>query len=278
MNIRYAKPDELDWIRNLAYLEGWNPGLDDMRSFYAQDSKGFLVGEVDNHEIGCVSCVKYAGAFGFLGFYIVLPEDRGKGYGLQLFKLALEEMQGLVIGLDGVFTEQQNYAKSGFELAYRNIRYEYVNQIQGFIQPAIITEKEVPFARLAAFDRRHFLYERNAFLRSWLASPDTQTRIYAVQGEIQGYGCIRKCFSGYKIDPLFAENPQIAELLFKSLCCSLESNCQIYLDILVINEAGIALATEYGMHSVFGTARMYRGKAPQLPVKQIYGVTTFELG
>jgi len=89
---------------------------------------------------------------------------------------------------------------------------------------------------------------------------------------------IRKCFQGYKTGPLFAETPQIAELLFKSLCSSVEQDYLVYLDIPETNEAGIALANEYGMHSVFGTARMYRGKAPQLPVNQIFGVTTFELG
>ncbi len=278
MNIRYAGPNELHWIRNLADLEGWNPGLDDMRAFYAQDRQGFLIGEVESRKIGCVSCIKYSGGFGFLGFYIVVPEERGKGYGLQLFNRALNEMLGCCIGLDGVFTEQQNYAKSGFELAYRNLRYEYVNQLGPVAQPTILSDREIPFARLEEFDRQHFLYERPAFLQAWLASANTQTRVCIIDGEILGYGCMRKCNQGYKIGPLFARSSEVAEELLISLCSSVEPGSAIYIDIPEPNQAALDLAARYHMRSVFGTARMYKGAAPALPINNIFGVSTFELG
>jgi hypothetical protein len=38
------------------------------------------------------------------------------------------------------------------------------------------------------------------------------------------------------------------------------------------------LATRYGLVPVFETARMYRGNAPDLPLRRMYGITTFELG
>jgi hypothetical protein len=38
------------------------------------------------------------------------------------------------------------------------------------------------------------------------------------------------------------------------------------------------LAAQYGLAPVFETARMYCGPAPSLPLDQIYGITTFELG
>jgi len=33
-----------------------------------------------------------------------------------------------------------------------------------------------------------------------------------------------------------------------------------------------------GLAPVFETARMYRGKAPVVPLKNVFGVTTLELG
>jgi hypothetical protein len=38
------------------------------------------------------------------------------------------------------------------------------------------------------------------------------------------------------------------------------------------------MAQEAGMAPVFETARMYAGPVPDLPLAQIYGITSFELG
>lgn len=71
-----------------------------------------------------VSVVKYGDSFGFLGLYMVKPEYRGKGYGIQIWNTGLAYLKGRTIGLDGVVAQQDNYQKSGFTLAYRNIRYQ----------------------------------------------------------------------------------------------------------------------------------------------------------
>jgi len=67
----------LIWARD----EGWNPGLDDVGPFLAQDPSGFLMGWLGTVRIGCISVVKYGTDFAFLGLYIVHPAHRGKGYG-----------------------------------------------------------------------------------------------------------------------------------------------------------------------------------------------------
>ena len=108
----------LDW----AAAEGWNPGLDDAHCFYAADAQGFFLGELDGRPVGCVSAVRYGAGFGFLGLYIVAAESRGRGFGLALWRAALDHLGDRVIGLDGVVAQQENYRKSGFRLAFRNIR------------------------------------------------------------------------------------------------------------------------------------------------------------
>ena len=47
---------------------------------------------------------------------------RGRGYGLRIWNAAIAHAGPRVIGLDGVLAQQQNYTKSGFELAYANVR------------------------------------------------------------------------------------------------------------------------------------------------------------
>jgi GNAT superfamily N-acetyltransferase len=110
----------LEW----AAAEGWNPGLHDAHCFYAADPQGFFVGERDGLPIGCVSAVRYGSGFGFLGLYIVKAEHRGQGFGLELWRAALDHLGDRVIGLDGVVAQQENYRKSGFRLAFRNIRQQ----------------------------------------------------------------------------------------------------------------------------------------------------------
>src|SRR5262249_16566968 len=74
-----------DW----AAAEGWNPGLADAACFATVDPKGFLIGEVDGTPAATISCVNYDQRFAFLGFYIVRPELRGRGYGLRIWNTAI---------------------------------------------------------------------------------------------------------------------------------------------------------------------------------------------
>src|SRR5437899_11009279 len=123
LSIRTIRPDEISIAVNWAAGEGWNPGLADEACFAAADPEGFFIGELDGAPAATVSCVNYGASFAFLGFYIVREDLRGRGYGLRIWNAAIAHAGGRVIGLDGVVAQQQNYKKSGFELAYANIRY-----------------------------------------------------------------------------------------------------------------------------------------------------------
>jgi hypothetical protein len=96
-------------------------------------------------------------------------------------------------------------------------------------------------------------------------------------GAVRGYGVLRRCRTGFKIGPLFAETAESAEALFRSLAAEAGGE-PVFLDIPEPNSAARALAARHGLAPVFETARMYRGSVPQLPLSRIYGITTFELG
>ena len=121
--ITAIQSDQLHLFSDWAASEGWNPGLNDIALYHAIDPNGFFVSEVEGEPVAILSTVKYSPTFGFLGFYIVKPEYRGQGYGLNIWQHSLQYLEGTCIGLDGVVEQQVNYQKSGFTLAYRNIRY-----------------------------------------------------------------------------------------------------------------------------------------------------------
>src|SRR4051794_27818590 len=121
--IRTMRREDLAFAIDMAAREGWNPGLHDAECFHATDPHGFLIGELAGDPVGCISAVSYAGRYGFIGLYIVRPEFRGQRYGWRLWQAAIARLRGHNIGLDGVVAQQGNYAKSGFRLAYRHVRY-----------------------------------------------------------------------------------------------------------------------------------------------------------
>jgi GNAT superfamily N-acetyltransferase len=273
-------PTDLDRAIDWAAAEGWNPGLGDRDSFYAADPQGFLMGVLGGEPIASISVVKYDDHFGFLGFYIVRPEFRGQSYGWQLWQAGLDYLAGCTIGLDGVVAQQGNYLKSGFQLAYRNIRYQGV-QVEAAAPPTaaeIVPLATLSFETVRAYDRAHFPSDRAAFLQRWIAQPGS-TAIGMLQNQtLAGYGVIRPCRQGFKIGPLFADTPEQAETLFLALKAQVPVSETFYLDVPEVNPAAVALAERYAMTISFETARMYRGPAPDLPLGEIFGVTTFELG
>jgi len=271
---------ELEFAIELAAREGWNPGLHDAGSFYAADPNGFLAGVLDGEPIASLSAVKYDASFGFLGLYIVVPAFRGQGYGRQLWNAAIDYLQGCTIGLDGVVEQQPNYKKSGFTLAYRNIRY------QGFgsgatnhvTHPSVLELPALPFDEVKRYDRQFFPVERDAFLSRWINQPQASALGIVENGRLCAYGVLRPCREGYKIGPLCADDEVLADALFNALCAKAPQGAAVFLDIPEPNSAALALVARYNMQKVFETARMYAGPAPDLPLEKIFGVTTFELG
>ena len=277
--IRQMSREEVDLAINWAAEQGWNPGITDANSFYAADPNGFFIGLIDGEPIATISAIKYGDAFGFIGFYIVKPEFRGKGYGLKIWNAAMDYLNRRNIGLDGVVSQQQNYQKSGFKLAYRNIRYRGVGGGNFESDFVMIDLSRLPFNDVYNYDRELFPDDRLKFLMAWISQPKTiAIGTLNSNGKLIGYGVMRKCRAGYKIGPLFADTPEIAENIFLVLKSNTPQGSSIFLDIPEINTEAVSLVKRHNMEVVFETARMYTGKFPDLPVNKIFGVTTFELG
>jgi GNAT superfamily N-acetyltransferase len=264
----------VDW----AAKEGWNPGLHDANCFYTADPDGFLIGLLGDEPVATISVVKYGTSFGFVGFYIVAPAHRGLGYGTKIWNIGLVRLQGRTVGLDGVVDQQKNYTKSGFVLAHRNVRYERT-RVRGASATAAITAlSKLPFGEILAYDEQFFPDTREQFLECWINQTHGAALGFIQDGSLAGYGVLRPCRSGYKIGPLFADGPEIAEDLFLALQEGIPNGAPIFLDTPAVNGAAIDLARRHNMTAVFETARMYAGGKPDLPLDRIFGITSFELG
>jgi hypothetical protein len=275
--IRQMTKSDLDLAISWAASEGWNPGLHDRDAFYNTDSQGFFMGFLDGKPISCISAVFYGKDFGFIGFYIVHSKHRSKGYGIKIWNKAIGYLKNHNIGLDGVVAQQENYKKSGFELAHRNIRYQGIGKKYQVDDDNIIKANLIPFSDIIKYDDQCFPVSRPQFLKYWITEPESLTLAYYKNNKLMGYGMIRKCVTGYKIGPLFSDNKLIAEKLFKKLN-NFAVGSPIFLDIPEVNKDALELVNQYKMKPMFETARMYTRKPPVINLNKVFGITTFEVG
>jgi hypothetical protein len=276
LHIRAMRPDEIVLATDWAAAEGWNPGLGDAACFACTDGEGFLIGELDAQPAATISCVNYDDRFAFLGFYIVRPDLRGRGYGLRMWNAAMRHAGVRTVGLDGVVAQQDNYRKSGFRLAYANVRY---GGAVASAAPAagMVALADIAPAVLEADDATVFPAQRGAFLRAWVGAPGHVGRALVRDGRLAGWGVIRPCRSGAKVGPLVADDRGAAEAVFAALIAARRGG-EVFLDVPGINREAVALAQAHGLVPVFETARMYTGPIRPLQLERVFGVTTFELG
>jgi GNAT superfamily N-acetyltransferase len=278
LRIHPMQKDEIALAIDWAAAEGWNPGLADASCFAAVDPDGFLVAERDDGEpVATVSCVNYDERFAFLGFYIVRPDLRGRGYGLSIWRAAMAHAGSRVVGLDGVVAQQDNYRKSGFSYAYANVRYGGLAKALRSRQAGIGSLTDIPFLVVEASDATVFPARRSAFLQSWISAPGHVGRALMRSGELVGWGVVRPCRTGYKIGPLVADDRPAAEAVLSALLAEV-GHAEVFLDAPAINRDAVALAQDLGLAPVFETARMYTGPIPPLRMERVFGVTSFELG
>ena len=206
--VRTMRPDEISLAVDWAAGEGWNPGLADDACFASVDPEGFLIAELDGRPAAIVSCVNYDASFSFLGFYIVRADLRGKGYGLRIWNAAIAHAGPRVIGLDGVVAQQDNYRKSGFQLAYANVRYGGTVAAPAAPRAGVIALSDVPVAAVEADDATVFPAPRSAFLRAWIGAPSHVGCALVRDGRLAGWGVIRPCRKRFQDRPAGGRRPR----------------------------------------------------------------------
>src|SRR5438105_2793867 len=213
--VRVMRPQEVELVLDWAAAEGWNPGLADAACFASVDAAGFLLGEIAGAPAATISVINYDERFAFLGFYIVRPDLRGRGYGIRLWQAGIAHAGTRTIGLDGVLAQQDEYKTSGFVLAYRNVRYGGSVSAPGTSETVALAA--IPFANVVEHDASVFPADRPAFLRRWLDAPGHVGRALVRDGDLRAWGVIRPCRAGFKIGPLVAEDRTGAEQVFSAL-------------------------------------------------------------
>ncbi|MBL1078350.1 GNAT family N-acetyltransferase [Nocardia sp. 2] len=271
-----ATPTEWSAVTEWAAGEGWNPGAGDAAAFFAQDSDGFFLGRIGGEPVSAISVVNYGSDYAFLGFYLVRADLRGHGLGLATWRAGLAHAGGRVVGLDGVPDQQDNYRRSGFELAYRSARFAGVPQLP----PADRTVRPMaPDDAVAVYryDSACLPADRPEFLAEWLSGAGRHTIVRVVDGELTGFAQVRPARDGLRVGPLFADEVDDARQLLSALG-DFAPGTPLAIDVPLRNEPAVKLMAEAGLSPSFETARMYTGRVRIHHQDKVFGVTSLELG
>jgi GNAT superfamily N-acetyltransferase len=276
--------EEADILAAWAADEGWNPGKSDIAIAWDTDPEGFIALRKDSDRgadlIGGGTIMSYDGRFGFMGLFIVRRDQRGRGLGAHLWRYRLKRLQGRLapgaaIGMDGVLAMKPFYERGGFVFAHDDVRYQGI--AAGTMDQAARPIDSSMFASVENFDRAHVPAPRPSFLRQWIFQRGAHALALHHDGKVVGYGVARPALTGYKLGPVFANRADIAERLIQSLTACISGE-QVQLDVPEPNRPGTRLAEKFGLKEVFGCARLYHGRTPDLPIGNIFGVTSFEFG
>ncbi|MGY1503193.1 GNAT family N-acetyltransferase [Streptomyces sp. QTS52] len=274
-----------DWlvVTGWAADEGWNPGLSDTAGFFAQDPEGFFIGRVGGEPVSAISVVNHGDAYAFLGFYLVRPDLRGRGYGITTWKTALAHAGTRTVGLEGVVAQQHNYRRSGFEPDCRTVRF--TGTALAADTPARVRPvRQEDLAAITAYDALCGPADRPRFLEYWLTAPGHRAFVREsgpggglASRAVTGYGVVRPGRDAHRIGPLFADTADDARALFVALTAG-TGGTEVAIDVPEPNAAAVAMVAEAGFTSSFETARMYTGPVREFARERIFGVTTLELG
>jgi ribosomal-protein-alanine N-acetyltransferase len=131
------------------------------------------------------------------------------------------------------------------------------------------------------FDAQREPSPRPHFLSQWLHHPaGSVLALIDGAGDCHGFGRIRPCLlergEGWRIGPLMAETAEAADRLLQGLLHRHPG--VVLIDAPGANAAAAPLLERLRFRPVGTTLRMYRGEAPTVSLRDVYGLACLELG
>ena len=277
LSIRNLTLQEMVFPVEVAYREGWNPGLYDGVSFYQADPDGFFLAELDGGMAGGISSVNYGDKLAVIGSHFVLPPFRGQGIGRALWEKALEHAGDRSLRINGLTEGKDFYESHGFHGVGNVIRYKGSIFAKGRKSEDVYSAHDIDFRELAAFDAGIFGAYRESFLKMWMETPAMESLCLLQDGNIHGWGCMCRCRLGWRLGPVFARRYEFAEALIRSFAIKTIAE-DVYIDIPEQNVQAIRLAFSMGLTPSDARLRLYKGEQIPEPLGAVYGFTTQDIG
>ncbi|WP_320668446.1 GNAT family N-acetyltransferase [Prochlorococcus sp. MIT 1307] len=293
LKIRPLQRSDIPLVTQWSRTEGFAPGAGDVSIYRHTDRQGLWIGTLGKNSIGCIAGVRYNASYGFIGLFLVVPHQRGNGFGLELWKHALSHLNDLpCIGLEAALDRIKDYESWGFKPSSTTTRWQWIgdgdltstngmqfaDSVDGL---RILQDDQIPSIVVQTYDAKREPSPRPHFLKDWLKHPaGTVLALVDPNGFCHGFGRIRPCLlsdgEGWRIGPLLADTPNLAEKLLRLLI--MRHKGVILIDTPGLNSKANPLLQKLGFQVLSETLRMYKGEQPPISMNDVYGLACLELG
>jgi len=252
--IRQMTVSDFDQVTDWCNEEGWNLSRSNIEAYFETDPESYFVGEIEGKVICCVSATRFDEYANF-DLYLVDKEYRGKGYGWAIFSHGLNHIKDVkYAGLHAVPEQVPTYEKSGFKVYERIPRMSKIAEKKPS-SDNLVDIRKIPLEKLDNYDKPYFGCSRLSFLKAILGK-DTLGLAYVKDGELKGYGMLRKQNEGYRISPMVVEDKQIAEDLINGLQ-SLVVGEEVSIDVYEKSKEVLEILEEQKWNHIFDFYKMF---------------------
>ena len=226
----------------------------------------------------------------FIGIFITDEGYRRKGIGAALMRHVLGTLHGRNVLLNAVEGTQTMYSNFGFtqsELVTVNIYIDCATPMCDFTGPENLLVKRISgkdelVEAIREYDEAVSTLDRHDYMPQWLLAPNSVCYV-AVRGvKCVGYGAIRDDGDFYKVQPLYADLPEVATSLMQALlsCEEFRPQSLVRFRALVQNQdESLQVAARFGATERRASTkeyRMYTLKDIELPHHKVYSMANTE--
>ncbi|MFD0635408.1 GNAT family N-acetyltransferase [Catenulispora yoronensis] len=223
LRVQQAGPDAWQIVEKWAAQAGHNPGTGDFHHVWNLDSDGCFIGMLGDQPVSAISVINYNNGYTHLGSHLTAIKDPGAGIRLDTMRVAIQHAGDHTIGVDATTQDFNFYQLAGFIPAWRTIRFTGPVPAEPPMHDHSCTNITIPDMReMAILDAECVLDTmagRYQFALAIATAPDRHTLVATDRtARLRGYGVLRPAHHGYRIGPLYAQDPRAATALFDALC------------------------------------------------------------
>lgn len=257
-DVTALRSDHLEQALVLSQVLKWPYRLEDWQ-FALELGRGFAV-EAEGKLLGTALWWPYGEDFATIGMIIVSPNAQRQGIGRKLMAALLADAAGRRITLITTKDGEPLYIKLGFARCGFITQHQAVLDKVPAIDTAVPVRAAVPGDRAAidAVDAAASGMDRRVLLDALLDVADAV--VVEREGQISGYGCVRRWGRGVVIGPVVAASAQDARAVVAVLASAYEG---VFVRIDVTETSGLApWLVEIGLPQVDRAPIMALGEPP----------------
>lgn len=267
--------DHLEQAHGLSQALVWPYRVEDWK--FARDlGRGFAV-EAEGKLVGTALWWPYGETFGTIGMIIVSSNAQRQGIGGRLMAALLADAAGRRLTLISTKEGAPLYTRLGFK------PFGFITQHQAVLAKAPAIDAAVPVraaqaddrSAIEALDERAAGMDRRRLLAALMGIADTV--VVERDGEVVGYGCVRRWGRGVVIGPVIARDQTDARAIVATLAAAHEGG---FVRIDVTEACGLASwLVEIGLPQVDRAVVMALGEPPQgMPGATLFALSNQSLG